>query len=968
MANEIERIEDIANDICKNIVSLVKANRGNTVDITLEEVKKHLLSRIRETLTSAPADFFNLKQLLIKKLNQQLEVIPEVIPLGGTIQHIFSKVRFWLEDELILVFPKNPDYIQEFKEKLSRVDNPVLFLQEIGIATTDGSRLYFDIEFKSEFIKKSKQYDQNDYTASPSDPISLVVQCMFIVCYKNGVLYTLHDRSYSGAEDRLSKYALITGRLSVIDLLNGVAGGKISVNRLCKNTLIRELQEIDELGLPKESAKRYVEESYVTEDTPDAGQNTRIKFIGVYEDKKGRVLSLLYAIFATFDEYNNDLTKRGPYLIPINPKEFSKLRILNLLNDILDHNSCSSCRFDENIVATLQQRDCENCERKSTCVHQEKPCIIWDISEEICRNMSLEHFKENDLLVNREKNIGKYRTRLTSNTAIIALDISDYSLLSTKTTLEIRDQLRRLIRSFLPMHHTHASDDSYRIHTTPNGYTIILRKQSNSQLKEMKIALVAYFFSIYLGMKLSHLKEWQKNKQPDIRIGLHTDDLETSTSFSGEEYSPGNGINKAFRIVNFGQRRQILCSQNFAVQLLAEIEECGTQVEAYQADKINNLRKRGQAGIWDSSKLPTFLSSLGIPPVVAMEICKDKSIIECFQRRGLPICDFGFFTEDNGPRHRVFNLGIFNSENEQPVPSGQTRDTKLLTEQLFDYGNVEQPIARVPIIYRNKNTTNDELRKLVDSLQYAQRLTIYGYSNIRMMKEIYKKYIVGESKLRYLVDLNVIFYDYNQYKDINETKPLTVTQVHWIRGFLYAHKIAQQLRDIEINVKITINKMRYGFNVFKVAYAIESPTEYRDHIRFTVPMPGRAFELSPVFIINRGDSLYHGFLEICEKYIEQGIKENSDDISIEEYEPADKGGKWIEELFGASPTEINGVSNNQYLGLTEGKENNRQEILEKLGEYSNELIKERDFTEAYRLWKCFDYLKNFDHQRFLKEF
>ena len=926
-------------------------NQINGIDSNLDKktildtARGYILDRMRETLKISLEEFNEFRSQLAKAIRDDLKNIDSFID-RDIRRIIYPQANFWLEDELILTFPKDEERIQALIEAATN-DRDVLIKGGPG-----DRKLQFDIAFKDEF--------KNDSKNANFDQISLVVQCMFVVCYENGVLFALHDRSYSGAEDRLSKYALITGRLSVSDL-DRIANGKISVSQLClKNALHRELQEIDELGLSQELAHDYTHAAWIE------GTNTpRSKFIGVYRDKRGKVLSFLHAIFVTIEEFNQKLTNRGPYLIPVTPQEFTRLKTLNLLNDILDKNSCDNCFLNEDDIAENFQKANEN-RRCKNCLNESARCIMWDIVQKSAP-ISLKQFKGENLAAYAEDNISRYRTRLEHNAAIVAIDIPQYSQLKITAALDVREQLEKLIYSFLPFRHMDSDRRHFHVLPTSTGFIVVLFKPDDHRYP----SLVAYFFSLYLNMQFTKLKQRYQDQAASIRIGLHTDSLKPSLSFSNK-YFLGDGVNKTLQIVNFCNEGQILCSQNFAFQMLTELDAFGTPVGTdtdedlrYLTVKKTQLLQVNPQFFWNANDLWRNLEQLAIPPVVVMEISQDKSILACFENYGLPIQNFGFFTEDKGHRQRIFNLGIFNPEDEQDdLPSKPAR--------FLEYGNSLQPVAKIPFITRNKLTTVDEMEKLVESMKYAQHLTLYGYSNIRLLKEMYKKHCAEELQLESLVEMNIIFYDYEQYRHINETKSIDLTRADWIRGFLYAHQLADELKDKDIKIKI--NTTRYGFNVFKVIYASDAPIEYQDHIRFTVPMPGKVFELSPLFKISRGDALYHGFLEICEHYIEQGIKENSKDISVRQYFPTGKSKEYLDELFGANKfhEDINGVPPNSYQNLISRdhpqQPEEAKEIEKKLGSHYKALLGEGNYQEAYRLWWCLQKLEEFDYHDFLKKF
>ena len=933
---DTKELEKSVDNTLGKIRDLIDSQKSHS----LPQIKKITLEEMRQIIIKSLANLEIWKEIFVQKLNEGLSS-PTI---SKSHKDVFPQILYWLKDEIILVYPK--DKIETLSTVMSISK---LYLK--GAPKASKSEFVFDVDFKSEFVKASKNKEYNQ--------VSLVAQAMFIVCHQNGVLFTLHDRSFSGAEDRLSKYALITGRLAISDL--ETAQGATTIDSLCReNALRRELQEVDELGLSEADAITYTGNNKIASTSTE-----RTQFIGVYPDKHGKVLSFLHAIFVTIDEYNS-LTKRGAYLVPLTPKVFSKLRRLNLLNDILDKNSCSNCVFsEEKIIEKFTQRDkkkqCRECENSETCLHKGGTCIIWDIPNK-SRDVTPKKFPKRVLDEDKESNFNKNQIRLEYNATIIAIDIPSYSQLTPQKAFSVRDQLEKLIYAFLPLGNMNANKRNFHISLTPRGFIISLLKSDETSDKEEKRALIAYFLSIYLNMKLSKLD----NDFNNIRVSLHADKLISSSSFS-DEYFLGNGINKAVHILNYSHKEQILCSQNFAIQLLTEIEKYNFDLEIDVSNKVEYLKNEKKSGIWNERELKECLSDLKLPPIIKNEICEDQSIRTCFTEKGLPMHNFGFFTEEGGHRQRVFNLGIFpNAEDDKPQK-----------KSLPEYGNFFQPISNIPIISRNKITTEDEIKNLIDSFAYVQNFTTYGYSNVRLLKGIYERYFDGKDdeaiseKLLHLVDFNVVFYDYEQYKHINETQSTVIARANWIRGVFYALKIASVLKKSEkINISIKVNKTRYGFNVLKLIYATAASLDYKDHIRFTVPMPGQAFELSPVFKIRKGDALFHGFLEICEKYIEQGIKENSSEITVKEIKLSEdnKGIQCLNELFPKNmPGEIFGLTKKKYSELViEYNERIKQKenmtgfdarLKEQLGIYYSELLKTNNYEEAYRLNKCFGYVE-----------
>ncbi len=919
-------------------------------DKQAEQVTKELLLNVfRDALSDNRYNYEELRNCLRRSVTTRMEREPD----GQTL---LAKVRFWLEDEIILICPKSEAYIRELRRRFKDEREPAFVLRdfrnnrhETPLPPSADSPLYIDIEFKSEYIKASKAY-HTKYEAHERDPISLVTQAMFLVGHHDGMFYTLHDRSFSGADDRLSKYAMITGRLAAQDVSSAIPDTGIPIKLVCQHTLFRELQELDELGLSADTARHFTHHNQV-----DGINVQRTDFVGIYEARDGKVLSVLFAIYVTVDEYNAQLTQRGPYLIPVTPQEFSKFRTLHLLNDILHLNSCSSCRLDTR-------------HGTSACQVPGNPCIIRDINDRITPDM-LAHFDVLDYDTYRDTNISQYHMHLGENSAIVAIDIPDHSRLDSTTTHRLRREITYLITSYF------SSDADYvlPLRATSTGYIQILQMPANA--KPIPLALIAYFLAIYISRELTRLKQLRPSA-PDVRLALHMDSLQQFGE--GERaYFTGNGINRTLDIVNVGQPRQILSSFSFVMHLLAELEMAGIDL-LRQPNAELYYRDSDKANLFTPDELAALLQRLDLPDNVILDLYKDPSLTKCYQEQGLPISDFGFFVQANGLRYRVFNLGVF-------TPAEPSPDNDGVELKLPDYGNLAQPTARIPIVSRNTNTTISELERLVEGVEHAEHLMMYGYSNVRMMREIFKWYVrSSEPRPTALKSFKIVFYDFAQYQEINETRKIVITQANWVRGFLYAQYVARALRrnkNRNTDTKIVINSMRYGFNVLKVIYAACANPEYKDHIRFTVPMPGQAFELSPVFIINRGDPLYSVSAEISEKYVEKGIRENSATLAVTEYLPNAQGDRLLNRLFDAPlPRSLGEADETRYIELVQTMKRApgiTHAVAEtELGDHYADLLGEYDFAEALRLQYCIDLLEDdhystdgkFDIHRFLSDF
>ncbi len=863
-----------------------------------------------------------------------------------------KRILYWLKDEKIVVYPNKND-LEVLRNRLDSLPeeeqlHPVFSVNR----SEDPNSILIKIVSKNDY--KHEKSPENKKNA-----ISLIVQCMFVVfCNEQEIYYTLHDRSYSGAEDATSKYALVSGRVSLLDL-NGQES--LGAKKLFENALARELREIDELNLPGSEVNEYMKRAvYIGAFT---NQEQQKKENANKKKDENVLLSCLFAIGITPGEYNR-LNERGPYLIPIKSEEYSKLRVLNLVGEILTVNSCSKCNsfYKEKTDVDIPHCIIKKIDRMKREIFAKLPRQVEKETEED------EYYIDTPFYKNR--------IRFRSNSTIIAVDISNYSLLEKHIMLEIRDQLQRFLFSFFPIPQTEEASGYYsHIQTTGDGYNIVLSnkkphdktvfkltEESFAKLKEEQIppniitrleelenhefasqtkfleaigrlknadeinqyrldilkyaqpfykkpylAIIAYFFAIYLNLKIKNLKKWSENLEPtavapyaqlDIRIGLHSDDVEKRISLD-QTYFPGDGIINATRLLDFAREGQILGSQNFSLQFLTEIEDVYSEEfnKSFDAMAINSEtvdwaentiaikficfyksyikgpKEIAKIDIWQKDKFIKLLQRLELPPDIVQLMFSDNSDIPgCFAKNGFTISDFGFLTDKHGIRHRVFNLGIFFKEDKH-IP---------------DFGN--RPIAKIPIILRNPKTTADEMNNLLGSFKYADHLSIYGYSNIRLLKEIYRLLARDKNYFRSLTELNIIFYSFDQIHHINEPRSIILARLWWIMGFLYAHRIIGTLKsDLgkKFEGKVKINNIRYGFNILKVIYSHEASKKYKDHIRFTIPLPGSSFELSPVFIISRGDPLYHYYFDICTNYIELGKKENSNQISVVEFDSTD---------------------------------------------------------------------------------
>ncbi|MCP4218284.1 MAG: hypothetical protein GY765_26850 [bacterium] len=952
----------------------------------IEDVEGTSLASIKSHLPD-----YVLNKEHTKKMIRELDKSMESAPRNAVDR--YKKILLWLRDEKILVYPKDIDLLrlQLIKFWSEEEKYPYFLVNKKDNTVAEDNTVAVEIVSTGDF--KSEEAALNNNNA-----VSLIVQCMFIVFSKDGngdedVFYTLHDRSYSGAKDAASKYALVSGRLSTDDL---DGNNRIACKSLYRNALVRELQEIEELNLPGDKAEEFAAGAVYIGSFTETGPSQKGD-----SGKVGSVMSCLFGIGITPEQYN-ELNNRGPYLLPVKCEEYSKLRTLDLVGDILYKNSCSRCNVDYKEKNVFAVKNCiirgidaaqKNIEAKMAAKEKGK-------ETEAATNTTPPHGKT---LNYADTPFYKNRIRCNNNSTIIAVDTSNYSLLERDVMLEIRDQLQRFLFSFFPIPKpAEAGKYSSHIQTTGDGYIIVLSdnelqrksaykltkesidkfkreeapeeevvkglrqlenheylsrakfladlkiaisdhlpkyklhimKYARSYQKKPYVALISYFFALYLKLKIQNLVDWSKDwkddnpvtqdgspvtqggnpvtrnpyEKLDIRIGLHADNMEKRVSLE-ETYFPGDGIVNAVRILDFGRQGQILCSQNFAVQLLTEIEELNIQYYdgSYDAVEINCPRETDNSEKKESSRdsvsiksicfhkegsrpehdhidlwqkdhdLRVLLKRLELPPDV-IRIISDRQthIPGYFKDKGLTLNDFGFLADKHGIRHRIFNLGIFPDD----------------TKKNREYGERERPITKIPIVLRTRKTTSRETDNLLNSFRDARHITIYGYSNIRLLKGIYNKLKENPQKagsgggkcFPHLTDLKIVFYSFDQIRHINEEKPMAFARLWWLVGFFYANKIAH-LIGARVSVEIKINEVRYGFNVLKVIYRNESDANTpKDHIRFTIPLPGSSFELSPVFIINKGEPLYHYYLNICEKYIEQGKKENSNINSIEEFD------------------------------------------------------------------------------------
>lgn len=944
---EAYKPKKVADEALREIREIVDCIHTKGKEQTLKTLKKRLLNAFTDALLK-DIDINGVRRELSDLVDKELKRLDR----ASDKYEIFLKARFWLEDEVILVI-KRAD-----AEKLIELRNEGMVLSQRDFVLQSsnenilGDSISVSIDFKKAFREEVRNEDQTDAENNTERYTSLVVQALFVVYGdKNNIWLSLHDRSYSGAEDTHSRYSLITGRLNINDL--GARTAK--VDTVCKEqALKRELTEIDEINLSNHDAQTLLTHSF----TPIARTVNRCEFVGAYQDSKKHLLSFLYVIFVTAEEFNQ-LTNRGPYLLPVTPREFAKLKALDLVGDIVKTNSCGNCGM---VMTDRRLEICKNCGKSPACNANcdLQPCILKDVCVCINKVTSALATKKVYMPV-PDSNLEKYRARLTRNTTIIAIDIPNYVLGDTKRRNATKEQIERLLLNALPMQYALPGGYHYHLYPTSRGYTLILKKpvDSTPAANDIKLALVAYFLSLYLAVSFTHAiapafsEQASKQKVLHVRIALHACDIEKSASLTGQTNFFGNGLIEALQIVDLGREQQILCSQNFALQFLAELQS----LEPFESDiierskdknSITYLKRVSQASEFIKPEtLFTLLEALGFSPIVALDICKDNCIASCYKDYGLPIQDLGFFTDDNGGRHRLFNLGIF------PLPDqGANAEAKAQKRREFAYGNTQQPSARIPVVYRSATTTRHELDELVSSFRYTRYVTTYGYSNVRLLREIYKEYVAKEKDstgLPALQSFKIVFYEYEQYRNINERKPQEITRADWFRGMFYAAKIAEAFPT---KVQIAINKMHYGFNLFKIAYDNTAPPKYKDHLRLTVPIPGDAFEVSPVFIANRGDPLYNRFLEICERYIEQGMRENDDSISLLEI-GVDELGFLVPDV--ESLTKMH-VASADY----------KPDLLRQAPDVKPLLVQvaglESDYYEGARLWSCIQQLDDYEAQ------
>ncbi len=402
-----------------------------------------------------------------------------------------------------------------------------------------------------------------------------------------------------------------------------------------------------------------------------------------------------------------------------------------------------------------------------------------------------------------------------------------------------------------------------------------------------------------------------------LRISIHADVLTTSDADSAE-IQPGFGLLIARDILDSCRPRQILVSQSYLLRLVGELDRiCGQDTSGIRilaASRLDPesaraplrvvlLHRRSESGgpglwgpgLWGKDSLRGCLEGLRVPPDMVKSLTGDWLTRTGFSQQGIFIGDIGNLTGRHGERHRVFNL--WGSEK---APQDAAVDTPVQ-----GYGEARPPLSRPTLLPRDEASTAGELRALIESIDKVRHLTIYGYSNVRLLSTLLQK-LRGDGPFatsfkEHLESLRIIFYDYEQIVHINERKSSYVARMGWINGFRLAMELKEKFPD---NTQVLINHVRYGFNVLKAIYSSEAEARYRDQIRLTVPIPGRSFELAPVFALYRGDPWFHEYLEICEHYLEQGRLENNNRIAVAEFKLAAEVDKsfqkdhrrWVEDL------------------------------------------------------------------------
>ena len=782
---------------------------------------------------------------------------------NDAVLSVLADIEYWLRDEKILVTSSVLDAAAQVPQMFTTVQHAP-------------DQAEFPVEVWSKTDWMAREINTADFEGGKTVYSSLVVQCMFLVEDGKRWYFALHDRSYTGAEDAKSKYALVTGRLSWGDML---WRAQASCDSVQKYALIRELQEIDELNLSPARAVTLVD---------------RARFVGVFYSRDRSILSFLHVVLLTsadFEEFN----RRGPCLVPVTPEHYGKLHFLGLLGDVLTSNSCSQCNMRRAAKAATQKESCANLER---------PCIIQRVLRAWNDKKPVEAGIAESV----------YPPGMPNRVVILLADIAGFRQLCDRARRDLMLQLRSYLSTWLP---TMPSGLCSNVDCADGRLRVVLWKRAESASAESSgYTLVAYFLSLYLLLRLKELaavlpRAHGHDSLPliNFRIGLHADVLIPSDE-DPVQMQPGLGFLVAREILGFCQPGQMLASQGYVMQLISELAglqgegnaqelEFETTPECRHSHAAGPLHiigvKRMASGVldqktrlWDASSLRQYLERLRLPLDIVKAFDEKWLELTGLDAHGLTMEDIGSLTSKHGFRHRVFNLW-----GEACVAEGVSAPS---TEGGF--GERRPPLIYPPLIPRDATSTTAELDRLIESIQHVRHLTVYGYSNERLLSGLLERLDRGgtfaECFSKGLENLCFIFYDYDQIAHINERKSSYLARMGWVSGFLHAMRIKRMFPQ---KTRVLINNIRYGFNVLKAIYSADAAPSYRDQIRLTIPIPGRNFELAPVFALYRGDPWFHEYLGICERYLEEGRIENSNRITVSEYGITILGERDIDAFF-----------------------------------------------------------------------
>jgi hypothetical protein len=745
---------------------------------------------------------------------------------------VLEKIESWLLDEKILITTEAIDCFLDPSLELSLPSLP-----------KSPNPCCVDIRAKSEWPSA----DPN-----PPQPKALVVQCIFVVVDKDGsAVLAIHDRSYTGALDAQSRYALVTGRLTWSDMNFQISRGRDAV---CRGALNRELQEIDELNLSREDAADY---------------SARSKYAGVFPEEQQSLLSFLYVIKLDPDELRR-INRRGPYLIPVSPHEYAKLHFLGLLGRILTANTCCECNQDQAQQAIDNKLDCEKLPNKRCMIQASLQATAREVGDNV-RLASVSH------------PLGP------TNSAVLIGDIVNFRTLEEPRRRDLAVQIESCLSAWRPRAGSWLLGP--KVDTSEGWLRLVLWRPSNTDAERARFALTAYFVALYLVLKfeefdafLGHGKSSSDYQPISLRIALHADVM-AADRVDRHDIQPGLGLLVARDILQFCRPRQILASQGFLLRLVQEIgellpsdEKLCRQPLTLQPSRCTGfngnefaLCKSSGEGPWDEDSLHACLEGLRLPLEIAKYLGTSALSKIGLKEHGILATDIGYLTTSPTQRHRVFNIwGI--------------SDNESLAEERASYGERNPPLLRPTILARNAKSTESELRQLIDSISSARHLTIYGFSNIRLLSALLKRMDDNDFSTsidKNLENLKIIFYDYSQAIHINEKQPSYLARMRWLDGFRLALELQEKLPKA---TKVMINHVRYGFNLLKAIYSSQADITLRDQLRVTLPVPGRGFELAPVFTLYRGDPTFYEYLNICERYLEQGRLQNANRITVAEYE------------------------------------------------------------------------------------